>query len=145
MLLKCLSFCYFKNICVKILLGLAKVATKYNFSSNSCVHSNTVSRWTSNSKWWTCEWVSKFKGAKKNLLNIFHVISLNIIEIFSCHVDFLFVTWQNILWQSHKYFGTRTRVQHKNTNYSTNGCIYLFKWCFWFEMLMWEGFEKWKL
>ncbi len=113
-----------------MLLGLAKVATKYNFSSNPCVHSNNVSMWTTNSKWWTCEWVSKFKGARTNLWNIFHVTSLNIIEIFSCHVDLLFVTWKNIIWWSHKYFSMWIKVQHENMNYSTNGCIYLFEWCF---------------
>jgi hypothetical protein len=42
--LKCLIFHYFKNICAKMLLGLAKVAKKYNFSSNPYVHSNNVNR-----------------------------------------------------------------------------------------------------
>ncbi len=40
--LKCLIFHYFKDICAKMLLGFAKVARKYNFSSNPYVHSNNA-------------------------------------------------------------------------------------------------------
>jgi hypothetical protein len=56
-------------------------------------------------------------------------------------LDSNYVMWHNIPWWGSKYFATWIRVQRKTW---ITLLMVVFKWCFWFATLTWEGFEKWK-
>ncbi len=81
------------------------------------------------------------KRTRRNFWNISHAKLSIIVGIFSCHVDSNYVMWHSIPWWGLKYFVTWIRVPRKTW---TTPLMVVFKWCFWFATLTWEGFEKWK-
>jgi len=81
------------------------------------------------------------KRTRRNFWHISHGKSSIIVGIFSCHVDSNYVMWHSIPWWGLKYFVTWIRVPRKTWN---TPLMVVFKWCFWFATLTWEGFEKWK-
>lgn len=101
-----------------------------------------VSKWTtmllvSNERWM----MNKLKRIRRNLWSISHGKSSIILGIFSCHLDSNYAMWHNIPWWGSKYFATWIKVQRKTW---ITLLMVIFKWCFWFATLTWEGFEKWK-